>query len=45
VPLHGALHTVAFGMRDVVSPALLTIVLIALAVASTRHAQRPAGLA
>jgi hypothetical protein len=42
--LHGAMHTVAFGMRDVISPILLTAVLIVLAIASMRHAQRPAGL-
>ncbi|HEX3823680.1 MAG TPA: hypothetical protein VHV79_04355 [Mycobacteriales bacterium] len=44
VALHGATHTVAFGMRDVASPILLTGVLIALAVASTSYAQRPAHL-
>jgi hypothetical protein len=40
--LHGATHTVGFGMRDVVSPALLTCLLLALAFASTRHARHPA---
>jgi hypothetical protein len=45
VQLHGAMHTVAFGMRNVTSPTLLAIVLISLAVASTRHAIRPADLA
>jgi len=45
VTLHGAMHTVAFGMRDVVSPVLLIALLIALAVASARHAIRPADLA
>jgi hypothetical protein len=45
VVLSGAMHTVAFGMRDVVSPIVLTVLLIALAVASTRHAPRPARLA
>jgi hypothetical protein len=45
VPLHGAMHTVAFGMRDVVSPALLIVLLLSLAVASMRHARRPARLA
>jgi hypothetical protein len=44
VVLHGAMHTVAFGMRDVVSPALITAILLVLAVASTRHADRPAHL-
>jgi alpha-1,6-mannosyltransferase len=40
VPLHGAMHTLAFGMRDVVSPILLTGVLLAIAVAASgrRHA-------
>jgi hypothetical protein len=45
VQLHGAMHTVAFGMRDVASPVVLITVLAVLAVASTRHASRPAGLA
>jgi hypothetical protein len=45
VQLHGAMHAVAFGMRDVVSPTLLAIILISLAVASARHAMRPAYLA
>jgi alpha-1,6-mannosyltransferase len=39
--LHGAMHTIAFGMRDAVSPALLAGILIALAIASTRRANRP----
>jgi hypothetical protein len=43
--LHGATHTVAFGMRDVISPIILFVLLAALAVASTRHAWRPADLA
>jgi hypothetical protein len=45
VQLHGAMHTVAFGMRDAVSPIVLIVVLGALAVASARHAIRPAHLA
>jgi hypothetical protein len=44
-PLHGAVHTIAFGMRDVVSPVLLAGILLVLAIASTRHARRPARLA
>jgi hypothetical protein len=44
VQLHGASHAVAVGMRDVAAPILLTILLVLLAIASTRHAQRPAGL-
>jgi hypothetical protein len=44
VRLHGATHAVAVGFRDVASPILLTILLVLLAIASTRHAQRPAGL-
>ena len=43
--LHGAMHTVAFGMREVVSPILLILLLLLLAVASSRHASRPARLA
>jgi hypothetical protein len=43
--LHGAMHTVAFGMRDVIAPILLTGILISLAIASGRHAFRPANLA
>jgi hypothetical protein len=34
--LHGAMHTVAFGMRDVVSPALLAALLLALAAGCAR---------
>jgi hypothetical protein len=34
--LSGWTHTVAFGMRDVVGPVLLTALLVTLAVASTR---------
>jgi alpha-1,6-mannosyltransferase len=45
VRLHGAMHTVAFGMRDVISPILLILLLAALAAASTRHAARPGHLA
>jgi hypothetical protein len=45
VRLHGALHTVAFGMRDVCSPILLLAILVVLTVASRRHALRPAVLA
>lgn len=45
VKLHGAMHTVAFGMRDVVSPLILATLLVVLAIASTRHADRPAHLA
>jgi hypothetical protein len=44
-PLHGAMHTIAFGMRDVVSPALLAGLLLVLAIASIKHAARPASLA
>lgn len=43
--LPGALHTLAFGMRDVVAPALLLSVLVVLTVASRRHASRPGVLA
>jgi hypothetical protein len=43
VPLHGAMHTLAFGMRDVVSPILLTAVLLAIAVAATRRRSPAAG--
>jgi hypothetical protein len=39
--LHGAMHTIAFGMRDAAAPALLAGILIALAIASTRRANRP----
>ena len=44
VPLVGGIHTVAFGMRDVLAPILLLALLIVLAVASTTHARRPAHL-
>jgi hypothetical protein len=44
VSLTGTMHALAFGMRDVVSPALLIALLLVLAVASTRHAARPARL-
>ncbi|HTW19996.1 MAG TPA: polyprenol phosphomannose-dependent alpha 1,6 mannosyltransferase MptB [Mycobacteriales bacterium] len=43
--LTGAMHAVAFGMRDAVSPIVLIALLLALAAASTRHASRPASLA
>jgi hypothetical protein len=43
--LPDGVHDVAFGMRDVVAPALLALLLVALAVASAVHARRPAGLA
>jgi hypothetical protein len=42
--LHGAMHAIAFGMRDDLAPALLFGLLVALAVASRRHAFRPAHL-
>jgi hypothetical protein len=44
VQLTGGMHTVAFGMRDVLAPILLFGLLVVLAVASTRHAPRPAHL-
>lgn len=43
--LPGGLHTLAFGMRQVVSPVLLLLVLLVLTLASRRHAARPGLLA
>jgi alpha-1,6-mannosyltransferase len=45
VHLHGAMHTLAFGAREVVSPIVLAGILVSLAFASSRHAHRPAHLA
>jgi hypothetical protein len=42
--LHGWLHSVAFGMRELVSPILLAVILLGLALASTQSTARPARL-
>jgi hypothetical protein len=42
--LHGWHHGVAFGMRELVSPILLALLLLIIALASTESAGRPAGL-